>query len=63
MVEKIEDDLTESIRKVEEVKEFLTTLYYDPEFSNLMTRPTLSLLIAGCDYLSSNLRILKTKIP
>lgn len=50
------DDFDTYIAKVNEVKSFLTRLYYDPEFSNLFNREAIGLLITGCNFLITNLR-------
>jgi len=62
MAEKIQTDLNEAIEKVEAVKELLTRIYYDPDFSSMFTKPVISMLISGCDYVSVNLGVLKQKI-
>lgn len=61
MDQKIIDDLDANVSKVNDVKAFLDRLYYDQEFSTVFNRPVLSMLISACDYLSSNIALLKTK--
>jgi hypothetical protein len=61
MDEKIITDLEEDISSVVKVKAHLNLLYYNPDFGTFFTRPVLSMLSAGCDYLSTNLNILKEK--
>ena len=61
MDQKIIDDLQDGQSKVDAVKSLLNKLYYDQEFSTLFTRPVLSMMIAGCDYLITNLGLLAEK--
>jgi hypothetical protein len=58
---KIIDDLDEDVRKVAEVKDHLTRLYYNEQFSSIFNRPVLSMLFNGCDYLSENIKLLREK--
>jgi len=59
--EKIVEDLAAQIKAIQGTKTFIDKLYYDPAFSSFFNRPVLSMLMAGCDYLSSNLDILRSK--
>jgi hypothetical protein len=43
------------------VKDHLTRLYYNDQFSSLFNRPVLSMLFNGCDYLSENIKALREK--
>ena len=61
MDDKIITDLIEAREKVESVKTLLDRLYYHPEFSTVMNRPVISMLITACTYLADNLTALSQK--
>jgi len=54
-------DLTEAREKVDSVRALLERVYYHPEFSSVMNRPVISMLITACIYLADNLDALKQK--
>jgi len=54
-------DLYEAKEKVDSVKAFLERVYYHPEFSTVMNRPVISMLITASTYLSDNLVALAQK--
>jgi len=54
-------DLAEAKDKVDSVKALLERVYYHPEFSTVMNRPVISMLITACVYLADNLTALAQK--
>lgn len=59
--EKVINDIEEAVKKITNVKELLNRIYYHPEFGNIFNKPVLSLLITACDYLNSNLDVIRVK--
>lgn len=57
--DKLVRDLEDNIDRVEKVKGFLDKLYYDREFSTLFNRPSISMLVTGCEFLINNLEQFK----
>lgn len=58
----LNDDFKESILAVWTIKEFLELLYKDPEIATPFNKPVIGTLITACDYLSTNLPLLRAKI-
>ena len=59
--EKILKDFDTYTKRMEDQKEWLNKLYYDPEFSTLFNRPMLSMLLTGCDFFIENFAEMKRK--
>lgn len=61
MDDKIIDDFNTNIKRIESVNEWLDRLYYNPEYATFFIKPVLTILVSACQYLSSNLIILRDK--
>lgn len=56
MVEdKLLSDFETYLRDLNDIKDWLTRLYYHPEFSSVFNRPSISMLITGTDFLITNI--------
>ncbi|MBA7636506.1 hypothetical protein ES703_44126 [subsurface metagenome] len=57
----IDDRFMNHIGEIDETREFLEFLYKDPKIATPFNKPVISVLITACDYLSTNLEILRAK--
>ena len=58
----LNDLFLERIKEIEETTDFLETLHKDPKIATPFNKPVIGTLITACDYLSSNLSLLRAKI-
>ncbi len=52
---KVVDDLSNHIDRMVELKKYLDTLYYSPEFATFFNRPIIAALVSAAEYLQKNL--------
>lgn len=61
MDDQLVKDFDKYVRQIDDIRSWLEKLYYDSEFASIFNRPVLSMLMTGCEYLSSNLNQLKIR--
>lgn len=55
-------ELLKSLDDIENINRLLNDIYADPKQSTPANKPVIQMLVHACDYLSSNLTILKDRL-
>jgi hypothetical protein len=59
--DQLSSDLSTHLTNLKSLRDFLTRIYYDPQFGRFFDRPVINLLITGCDYLITNLQVMQVR--
>lgn len=58
----VRKELVEGINQLDHLKLVLNNIYNDPKQGTVANKPVIQMLIHACDYLQSNVRILKDRL-
>ncbi len=59
--EKLLSDLSENLKNIDNLRDWLNKLYYNEQFAGLFNQTKIGLLDTGAQYLQENLRLMRQK--